>query len=177
MPKYKESLGNCSCGQEAKHIYKGDRICKKCKQWRENARKAEWKLNNREAWLKSNKESRKKYSINHPERDESYRWAKKLELMNKYGGRCVFCAEEELVLLTLDHINGGGNIERQGIKELSINYYCKLLREEKRSDLRCLCITCNWKAMVYGGDQTIWPEKEKRIQRLLKEREERLRKD
>jgi hypothetical protein len=169
-----KNLGLCSCGNPAKHIYRGDHVCKPCKHILENERKIKWKKDNREKWLEGNKASTKKYREEHSERDEAYYWAKKLELMNMYGGKCAICGKTELTVLTIDHIFGGGKKERDELRDNNINYYCKLLREPVRSDLRCLCIECNWKSRVYGKDNLKWEEGKTRIENLITDRQRRM---
>lgn len=58
----------------------------------------------------------------------------------RYGGRCVCCGEDELVFLTIDHINGGGHAERRSQKG---DWHLQLSRGPIRDDLRVLCFNCN----------------------------------
>ena len=37
----------------------------------------------------------------------------RMEVFDHYGNKCVCCGESQHEFLTIDHINGGGNIERK----------------------------------------------------------------
>ena len=66
----------------------------------------------------------------------------KTRVIGAYGGKCACCGEIERAFLVLDHVNGGGNIER---KALGGNrpLYDKLIRENFPSGYQVLCCNCN----------------------------------
>ena len=69
----------------------------------------------------------------------------KAEFVAAYGGRCACCGETELVFLSLDHINGGGNQHRMSF---SGNGGRKLLQEATAAGwpdiYRVLCMNCQF---------------------------------
>ncbi len=66
-----------------------------------------------------------------------------------YGGKCACCSETTIEFLVVDHINGGGNVER---KTLSPNgVYRKLLKADcVLEGYRILCHNCNSAYAYYG---------------------------
>lgn len=55
---------------------------------------------------------------------------------------CEICGENDVIVLTLDHINRDGNKERSEYGHYMQAYYRRLL-EEDRDDIRILCRNCN----------------------------------
>lgn len=82
------------------------------------------------------KESWKEYTR------EQYR-KKKMEIINRLGGKCSVCGFEDFRALTIDHVYGDGNNERKasGWKYIKILY--KLTDAELRNKYQCLCANCN----------------------------------
>ena len=68
-------------------------------------------------------------------------------LIDRLGGpRCSICGEQDLRVLTLDHIQGGGTADRKlhgGYPEM-IRYYFTHF-DEASQNLSVLCRNCNWK--------------------------------
>lgn len=65
------------------------------------------------------------------------------EMILAYGSRCACCGESEAMFLTLDHINGGGNIERREIGcPMSIILRLRRLGWPKENH-QLLCWNCN----------------------------------
>jgi len=73
----------------------------------------------------------------------------KAVLAERYGKVCACCGETEPLFLSIDHINGGGGIER---KELGRDQYITLSRGPVRDDLRILCHNCNRGRWLNGGE-------------------------
>jgi len=74
----------------------------------------------------------------------AYGRRKRLRVLEHYGGsppKCACCGESLLEFLTIDHINGGGNKERQK-RGFNTAYY--LERENYPSGYRVLCMNCNF---------------------------------
>lgn len=63
--------------------------------------------------------------------------------------RCMCCGETTLEFLTIDHINGGGNIHRKSEKN-STNIYQWLKTNGYPEGFQTLCMNCNWAKGVYG---------------------------
>lgn len=73
----------------------------------------------------------------------------RVEVINKYGGRCGCCGESDFRLLTLDHVNGGGRAERESIGTSGIYY--KVRRLGYPPEYRILCRNCNCGIFANGG--------------------------
>lgn len=81
-----------------------------------------------------------------------------------YGGACIACGETDLVMLTLDHINDDGAIERK--KSHALKTY--KISDGKRSDLQCMCYNCNLgRKKAYGPDISTWKEKAMTVEEAL----------
>lgn len=58
---------------------------------------------------------------------------------------CACCGEDNLEFLTIDHINGNGNIHRKKIKsEKMSNIYVWLKRHKYPEGFQILCMNCNF---------------------------------
>lgn len=87
-----------------------------------------------------------------PLKAAQYRLRIKSEVINKYGGKCACCQEDELLFLTIDHINNDGNRDRKDNDILSAgSFYLMLRKSEIRKDLQVLCFNCNSGKQVNGG--------------------------
>ncbi|MFQ5573257.1 MAG: hypothetical protein ACE5EJ_03290 [Nitrosopumilaceae archaeon] len=90
-----------------------------------------------------------------PERQKLFNRNLRKEVIDKYGSRCACCNEENLLFLTIDHVNNDGGKERQklfGTKAGSTrSWYQKLKREPVRNDLQVLCFNCNLGKVANGG--------------------------
>lgn len=68
----------------------------------------------------------------------------KTEVVNGYGGACTCCGEDNLVFLTLDHINGdGAERRRQGEPKGGDALYRWAIKNKFPDDLQVLCYNCN----------------------------------
>ncbi len=78
----------------------------------------------------------------------------KLETITAYGGRCSgvrstgACVENDVDILEIDHINGGGNKHRAESGMRGVNFYKFLRRTGWPSGYRVLCKNCNWLAYL-----------------------------
>jgi hypothetical protein len=74
-------------------------------------------------------------------------------IVNHFGGRCVECGENDIVCLTLDHIDNDGHLEERksnGKRINSVDWYrklCKLIVDGKTLPrrLQLLCYNCHAK--------------------------------
>ena len=84
-----------------------------------------------------NNERRKKYTLSY-----------KLRVLDAYGGRvCVGCGEDEVVVLSIDHVHGGGNKHRQSINTPSgTAFYQWLIRNNFPPGFRVLCMNCQFRS-------------------------------
>lgn len=108
-------------------------------------------------WQKENpekkKESAKKTYQKHKEKMlmgcRDRRITLKLELLNHYSQNkleCNVCGFNDIDCLALDHINGGGSLDRK--KEPSSYFYRRLKREGFPEGFQVLCNNCNWKKHI-----------------------------
>jgi hypothetical protein len=64
----------------------------------------------------------------------------KLEVCDAYGGRkCVCCGETKYCCLTIDHINGGGELHRKSVG----HFYSWIKRNNFPPGFQVLCWNCN----------------------------------
>ena len=75
------------------------------------------------------------------ERQRIRRDSERNEVVRKLGNRCVICGLDDVRVLQVDHVNGGGEKERR-TKRTSQMY--KEVLAGVRSDLQLLCANCNW---------------------------------
>ena len=97
--------------------------------------------------------SRKQYYQDHAEEEKARARQGtldiKVETFNAYGGcRCVECGIEDIDVLTIDHINGGGNKHRKelGLSSGGSQFY-KILRKQNfpgKDKYRVLCFNCQF---------------------------------
>ena len=79
----------------------------------------------------------------------------KLEILSYYGDcTCACCGETRIEFLALDHINGGGNIDRKnriktGGTQNTYEHLYKLGKPDKEK-YRVLCHNCNMSIAMYG---------------------------
>jgi hypothetical protein len=73
----------------------------------------------------------------------------KLDAFKAYGGcQCSGCGENEMVVLSIDHINGGGGKHREEIKNRYMNIYFWLRANKYPEGFRVLCMNCQFRAKV-----------------------------
>lgn len=58
-----------------------------------------------------------KFCKNNKETTSQYRLLVKHEVIEKYGGKCLCCGEEQILFLTIDHKNNDGHEDRQKYTE------------------------------------------------------------
>jgi hypothetical protein len=75
----------------------------------------------------------------------------KKEVMDSYGGKCECCGINDLDVLTIDHIYGGGKAHCEEIGGGGSTLYRWLRKKGYPKDkFRCLCINCNKSHGSYG---------------------------
>jgi hypothetical protein len=92
-------------------------------------------------------------SIRNPNYDihrKTYRWKLKIDTIKHYGGKCECCNEKEILFLTIDHINGGGNKHRKEIGS-GFQIYRWLKQQKYPKDFRVLCFNCNCGRQLNNG--------------------------
>jgi hypothetical protein len=74
-----------------------------------------------------------------------YRARLKTEVLSHYASpiKCALCKENDLSVMTIDHVNGGGNIHRKTAWGNKSNFYLWFKRNEFPSGFRVLCFNHN----------------------------------
>jgi hypothetical protein len=115
------------------------------------ARHKQYYVDHRDEMLKREKAYRSAWTPETAARDKENKaqWGiqKRRALYNQlfqiYGGKCACCGESNRLFLTLDHINGDGNIERKAIQNRQYGTVGKAIREPDKSKYQILCYNCN----------------------------------
>jgi hypothetical protein len=96
------------------------------------------------------RETTRRYYLLHPEIRNRQRYATqrlKMDVLTHYAGprpRCKCCGEDQILFLTLDHINGGGNAHRRSIfGKKSGNMYYWIRKNNYPVGFQVLCWNCN----------------------------------
>lgn len=93
-----------------------------------NAAAREWYSRNRDLWLD-------KYRIH------------RRAVIEKLGGKCSCCGEDNREFLSIDHVDGGGGQHQKAIGNLASHLY---RHGWKEGEYRCLCHNCNFSFGKYG---------------------------
>ena len=121
----------------------------------------EWRINNRERDL-----------IRHKRKGKQHAFKDKIYALQKVSGlkipECCKCGMKDIRVLTINHINGDGAIERgnrrvsrthrqirlgRGVEDLDVRCYnCNILYEYERG--RCN-LPLNWKELYESGTQSV----------------------
>lgn len=150
-------------------------ICTVCKKWKEdsefnysaanknrnhcNYHCKECRHEYQKKYRQKNRErlriQQREYRINNPLRERQYTrnnlWHKRQEILFYYSNgcmKCELCNEEDLDVLTIDHINGGGKRHRCNLRLDGTELYRWLLKNNFPEGYRVLCRNCNWKEHV-----------------------------
>src|SRR5258708_11774773 len=106
----------------------------------------DWRAAHPEAGPKADARYYEKNREIHLERSRRRHLECKAFVINKYGGHCQGCGTDELAVLSIDHINDDGNLERNG---RGGRIYWELKRNPLRDDLQVLCMNCQWRKRLY----------------------------
>lgn len=141
-----------------------DRLLQKHRMWRIN-HKDQVKAS-QEKWIKNNQDkvklaikrrnnspeskiykrkhlenNRVQYRIRRREREHKQR----MRIIELFGGKCVRCGFSDWRALQVDHINGGGNKERESFNRCAyLKHIENLSEEERKSKYQLLCANCNY---------------------------------
>ncbi len=125
--------------------YKVGKVCAKHpelrgKRYISNSLCPECKRANTKEWKDSKKDDLHKSRVD-------YHAKKKEEVFKEYGGCCDLCGEDDIDVLTIDHINGNGAQHR---KEVPASRITKWLKDNGYPHgYRVLCFNCNFKSHMY----------------------------
>ncbi len=97
---------------------------------------------------------KKNYMKETKKQRQDYHQKCRLIVLKKYGDKCVYCGEDELAVLTIDHINNDGSKDKY--RNQSRKFYYELRNMPIRDDLQILCHNCQWRKIAYGNDFSKW---------------------
>jgi hypothetical protein len=72
-------------------------------------------------------------------------------LYDMYGNKCVLCGFDNILALTLDHINNNGAEERKALGERGVYY--RALEKYRPNEYRIICMNCQFIERVEHGRQ------------------------
>lgn len=129
---------------------RNDYICKDC----ESTRYRDWAARNKDRLRVSSLD----YYVKNIDRERLRRNEVMLKLkrdcMNKLGGRCAACGINDIRLLTLEHLRGGGAADYRKYGKGNVGHgrgvLYRLIRDGKAdlSNYQCLCLNCNMKKRI-----------------------------
>lgn len=108
------------------------------------------------------------------ETGRKYHFMLKEEAMKHYGGvKCARCAETELMCLSIDHLENGGNKHRMeiwGRTPGAMYHWLKVHNYPKDPPLQVLCMNCQWikKYDIYTPAPTAGAEAKRQFRKRLK---------
>ena len=86
--------------------------------------------------------------------DERSKFLTKLrkQIIDMLGNTCKCCGETNINLLSIDHINGGGQIDRNSFKKWGkyLKNIINMSDEERNKIYQCLCYNCNYSHGFWG---------------------------
>lgn len=86
-------------------------------------------------------------------RQVQYRQTLKKLIYKKYGNECKCCGEQNLIFLTIDHVNNDGYLERDpsGKRTGGRSLYNKIIAEDYPDRFQLLCMNCNFGKSINKG--------------------------
>ena len=90
------------------------------------------------------------------EREQHRHYKLVIKVISHYGGKCVCCGQTNLLFLTIDHINGGGNAHARKVGR-GAAIYRWIKRNNFPHNFRVLCASCNY---GIARNQGICPHKQ-----------------
>ena len=81
---------------------------------------------------------------------------RKVKVLSYYSGgkpRCARCGIEDIEVLCIDHINGGGNKKRGAHLRGGANFYRFLQQQKLPQGYQVLCFNCNFKKSLHEDNK------------------------
>jgi len=101
----------------------------------------------RQEYLSKYYHSNPEYRKKHLERSSIRQQEHKYIVLSHYSGKnpkCAHCGITDIDVLSLDHINGGGNQHRK----VNPHSYRWAIKENFPDGFQVLCFNCNWKKRI-----------------------------
>lgn len=118
-----------------------------------------YRLKHRDHLNKCRREDRLKNPERYRERERLYKYNLKIKILTHYSKgkpECKCCKEQELLFLTIDHINNDGYTHRQTIRRSEL--YKWLYKHDFPIGFQVLCFNCNCGRVINNG---VCPHKNK----------------
>lgn len=79
-------------------------------------------------------------------REQEYR----IGALERLGGECAHCGIDDVRVLCIDHVAGGGGVERRsGLRQIT---FYKAIVDENIDGYQALCWNCNWLKRLENGE-------------------------
>jgi hypothetical protein len=108
-----------------------------------------WRKANRDRLLQEKREWNKKHAQRKQDQERDRREGYRTTLLNRYGTSCACCHESDRTVLVIDHINGGGNKEREKFGS-GTSFHRILIKRGMPDGYRTLCHNCNQCVFSHG---------------------------
>lgn len=83
-------------------------------------------------------------------RGKDSRTKQKMTVLGHYGGKCKMCDEDDMDVLGIDHMHGGGTRHRKELTQQGTTIYRWLIKNNYPTDFQVLCFNCNMKKHLNG---------------------------
>ncbi|MCK5610678.1 hypothetical protein KAR91_52885 [Candidatus Pacearchaeota archaeon] len=74
----------------------------------------------------------------------------KMTVLSHYGGKCKMCNEDDMDVLGIDHIKGGGGQHRKKLTAQGTTMYRWIIKNNYPTNFQVLCFNCNMKKHLNG---------------------------
>ena len=137
---------------KAKEIRNGKQLCPRCKEWKYQSEY--WPTNHtatgRRVYCKicsvvKHREWAKKYPLRYMNGMRASRQKVKAKVLKHYSNNnlaCIWCGEDRLGFMTIDHIEGGGTRHFKKIGKYGSSFYQWLINNDYPSGYQTLCMNC-----------------------------------
>lgn len=109
-----------------------------------------WHELNRKHLHKYNHKYHRTHRVEIRNRKQNRNWIRKAEVLTHYGNgklQCILCGEGDIVVLSIDHIRGGGLQHRiaLGMRGSGTRFYKWLKANNFPTGFRTLCMNCQFR--------------------------------
>lgn len=119
-------------------------------------------------WRAKNPHKTKEYEAKRKDEKVEYYASKRRAVIKMLGGKCMACHYDDPEAIHIDHIFGGGGLERK-TRTICVTKFMNQILKGLRTDLRLLCSHCNERAKRHGSDIEKWPSTT--LKRIMIERD------
>ena len=142
----KKKCPKCKKRRDSEHFYENkfskdglDSYCKDCKN-----KIKQYKRKNKIGYYA--KENKTLHSATYVKRIKN-------DVFDHYGKNCSVCGFADMRALSIDHVNGGGNVHRKQIRASGGGHFYKWLRRNNYpTGFQTLCMNCQFIKRVENGE-------------------------